>query len=229
MTTAIQQLVSQSNTEFQAELKEKNDVLDKTNAALRESGSSLAEERKRLDELRLRVREKEELQQKIGNLRRGAESLRAELSRHQPPSPIVQDHLPVGEADKGLDLGGRLGYVEQLFPGGMNDPSMALNQDQANFLAVMERAEVLAGRSRAYQQHNTMLADHAKELRVRSNELEERYKKIVSLCTGAEVEKVDELLDGLVQAVISEQKEMADSSELGRVREFLRMVQGNDD
>jgi regulatory protein SWI6 len=226
---AIQQLVSQSNNEFQAELKEKNEILDKTNAALRESGTSLAEERKRLEELRLRVREKEELQQKIANLRRGASSIRVELARNQPQSTIVQDYVPVGEADKGLDLGGRLAYVEQLFPGGMTDPSMPLSQDQANFLANMERAEVLAGRAKVYQQHNSALAEHAKELRVRSHELEERYKKIVSLCTGADPEKVDELLDGLVQAVISEQKEMADSSELGRVRDFLRMVQGNDD
>ena len=136
--------------------------------------------------------------------------------------------MAVGEADKGLDFAGRLGYVEQLFPGGMTDPSMSLTQDQANFLAVLERAEVLAGRAKAYQQHNNMLEGRSKDLKVRSIELEERYKKIVSLCTGAEVEKVDELLDGLVQAVISEQKEMADSSELGRVREFLRLVQGND-
>jgi regulatory protein SWI6 len=220
-------LVSQSNADFQAELKEKNEILDKTNAALKESGSSLAEERKRLEELRARTREKEELQQKINNLRRGADALRGELAQSQSQSPVLQGQVAVGEADKGLDFNGRLGYVEQLFPGGMTDPSMSLAQDQANLLAILERAEVLAGRTRAYQQHNAMLDGQAKELKVRSIELEERYKKIVSLCTGAEVEKVDELLDGLVQAVISEQKEMADSSELGRVREFLRMVQGS--
>lgn len=225
---AIRQLVSQSNADFQAELKEKTEILDKTNAALKESGSSLAEERKRLEDLRARTREKEELQQKISNLRRSAESLRADISHSQPQSPVLQDQVAIGEADKGLDFGGRLGYIEQLFPGGMADPSMSLTQDQANFLAIMERTEVLAGRAKAYQQHNNMLDNHAKDLKVRSNELEERYKNIVSLCTGAEVESVDELLDGLVQAVISEQKEMVDSSELGRVREFLRMVQGND-
>ena len=136
--------------------------------------------------------------------------------------------MPIGEADKGLDFSGQLGFIEQLFPAGMSDPSMSLTQDQANFLAVLERAEVVAGRAKAYQQHNAMLDNQAKDLKVRSSDLEERYKKIVSLCTGAQVEKVDELLDGLVQAVISEQKEMADSSELGRVREFLRMVQGTE-
>lgn len=228
MTAAIRQMVSQSNADFQAELKEKSEILDKTNAALKESGSSLAEERKRLDDLRTRTREKEELQQKISNLRHGAESLRADISQSQPQSPVLQDQVAIGEADKGLDFGGRLGYIEQLFPGGMADPSMSLTQDQANFLAIMERTEVLAGRAKAYQQHNNLLDNHAKDLKVRSNELEERYKKIVSLCTGAEVERVDELLDGLVQAVISEQKEMTDSSELGRVREFLRLVQGSD-
>ena len=46
-------------------------------------------------------------------------------------------------------------------------------------------------------------------------------------CTGADEEKVDELLDNLVQAVISEQKEIASNSQLPRVREFLRLVQGS--
>ena len=225
---AIRQLVSQSNADFHAELKEKNEILDKTNAALKESGLSLTEERKRLEDLRARTREREELQQKLSNHRRAAESLRGELSLGQPQNPGLKDQVSIGEADKGLDFAGQLGYIDQLFPGGMNDPSMSLTQDQASFLAMLERSEVLAGRTKAYQQHNSMLEGHARELKVRSNELEERYKKIVSLCTGAEVEKVDELLDGLVQAVISEQKEIGDGSELGRVREFLRLVQGND-
>ena len=221
---AIQQMLTQSDADFQAELKEKNETLDKTNAALKESGSSLAEERKRLDELRSRRRKKDELTQKISNLRRGAEALRSEMAKSQPSSPVIKDHVAVGEADKGLDFGGQIGMVDHLFPGGMADPSRPLDQDQVNLLSVLERSEVLSGRAKAYQIHNQGLENHAQELKARSSELEERYKKIVSLCTGADVERVDELLDGLVQAVISEQKEMGGDNELGRVRDFLRMV-----
>jgi hypothetical protein len=207
-------------------MKEKKDALDKTNAALKESGASLAEERRRLEEARSKVREKEELEQKINNLRQAAARLRAELSETDPPTRI-QESVAVGEADKGLDLDGQLPMVAQLFPDGETDPNnLALTQEQANFLACLERAEVLSGRAKVYQRHNQQLEQVAKTLKARSAELEERYKKIVSLCTGADEDKVDGLLDNLVQAVISEQKEMSNNSQLGRVREFLRMVQG---
>lgn len=209
-------------------MKEKKEILDKTNAALKESGASLADERRRLDDARAKVREKEELEQKINNLRQAAAKLRDELSAMDPPARI-QDNIAVGEADKGLDLEGQLPMVAQLFPDGETDPnSLALTPEQANFLAFLERAEVLSGRVKVYQRRNQQFEQKTKTLKARSAELEERYKKIVSLCTGADEDKVDGLLDNLVQAVISEQKEMSNNSQLGRVREFLRMVQGGE-
>ena len=217
--------MSQSEADFAAEMKEKKDVLDKTNAALKESGSSLAEERRRLDEAQAKVREKEELEQKINNLRQASAKLRTELNQSQMDAPI-QESVAVGQADKGLDLDGQLPMVAQLFPDGETDP-MTMTQEQAHFLSCLERSEVLSGRAKVYQRHNQQLEQMAKTLKARSAELEERYKKIVSLCTGADEDKVDELLDHLVQAVISEQKEMSGNSQLGRVREFLRMVQGS--
>lgn len=210
-------------------MKEKKESLDKTNAALKESGSSLGEERKRLDEVRAAVREKEELEHKVHNLRQAASKLRAELKSEHGVS-AVQHHVVIGEADKGLDLGGQLGIVAQLFPEGIADSSqVTVDQDAGNFLSCLEHGEVLAGRAKVYQQHNAELEQTAKQLKARSAELEERYKKIVSLCTGAAEHKVDELLDNLVQAVISEQKEMGSDDQLARVREFLRLVQGSGD
>lgn len=206
-------------------MKEKKETFDKTNAALKESGSSLAEERRRLDEVKGKVREKDELEQKVSNLQQATLKLRSELQQGETTTPIQND-VPVGNADKGLDLDGRLALVAQLFPEELGDPStMALGQDQANVLGVLERGEVLSGRSRAYQGHNQQLEQVARTLKARSVELEERYRKMVTLCTGANPDQVDDLLDGLVQAVISEQKD--NNLELGKVRKFLRMVQGS--
>jgi phage shock protein A len=205
-------------------MKEKQEVLDKTNAALRESSSSLKEERARLERLKRKVREKEELEHKIKNHQQAQDSLRQEMHLSSPVGPPQQTNI--GEADKGLDHNGQLHHIEQVFGGGGYDPSMPLAQDQINFLAGMERAEVLIGRVNAYRSHNSKLEQQARELRAMSQELEEKYKKITVLCTGADADKVDELLDSLVQAVISEQRDMGDGAELGRVRDFLRLVQG---
>lgn len=217
-------MLSQSTADFQAEMKEKQEVLDKTNAALRESSSSLKEERARLERLKARVREQEELEHKIKNHRRAQASLHQDMQLSSPAGP---QQTSVGEADKGLDHDGQLPLMEQVFGGGVHDPSLPLTQDQINFLSGMERAEVLVGRVNAYREHNSRLEQHARELRAKSSSLEDKYKKIIVLCTGADPEKVDELLDNLVQAVVSEQKDMGDGSELGRVRDFLRLVQGS--
>ena len=216
-------IFAQADADFQSEIKEKDDILNKTNAALKESGSSLIEEKKRLDELTQRAQAKEELEQKIKNLRRFTQELRDQISS----TSKVQDNVQVGEADKGLDLDGRIHKVDQLFPGGVQDLGNNLNQEQITLLTSLERAEVLTGRVQAYQTHNALLENEARGLRGRSKELEEKYRKIISLCTGTPEERVDDLLEQLVQAVISEQKDMASSVDLTRVRDFLRMVQHN--
>lgn len=215
-------MLEKSHADFQKEMKEKQEALDKTHAALRESSATLKEEKARLERLRARAREQEELEQKIKNHRRVQVALQKEI---KPSSPVGAEPVLIGEADKGLDHDGRLQHMDQVFLGGAHDPGMPLSQEQVNLIAGMERAPVLAGRVNAYREHNAKLEQQARELRARSSELEEKYRKIIVLCTGADESHVDELLDNLVQAVISEQKEMGDGNELSRVRNFLRMVQ----
>lgn len=163
------------------------------------------------------------------------------MKSHSKPGVVVQ----VGEADKGLDFDGALAQISAQFPGFTNDDqfnpettnfsSLPLDISQTQVLAQLETAPVLQGRIKAYRQHNLMLENQSKGLKSRSSELEDRYKKIVSLCTGAEETKVDELLDSLVQAVVSEQKDGVGATgpgamggELARVREFLRLVKGTE-
>lgn len=215
---------AEADAQFQAEIKEKDEVLNKTNAALKESGSSLLEEKKKLDALMVKAREKEELEQKIKNLQRFNEGIRSQLSA----TSQVQENVQIGEADKGLDLDGQISRVDILFPAGVNDLGSTLTQEQIQLLTSLERAEVLTGRVQAYQTHNALLDNEARGLKGRSSELEEKYRKIISLCTGTPEERVDDLLDGLVQAVISEQKDMVSSMDLSRVRDFLHLVQHSD-
>lgn len=215
---------AEADAQFQAEIKEKDEALNKTNAALKESGSSLLDEKKKLDSLTVKAREKEELEQKVKNLQKFNEGVRSQIS----VTSQVQEHVQIGEADKGLDLDGKIGKIDELFPAGANDLGSTLTQEQIQLLTSLERAEVLTGRVQAYQTHNALLDNETRGLKGRSSELEEKYRKIISLCTGTPEERVDDLLDGLVQAVISEQKDMASSVDLSRVRDFLHLVQHSD-
>ena len=218
-------MLNASDLDFSTELREKQELLDNTNRALKDSSNALVEERRQLEELQAKAREKDELKQKIQNLKRSANELRSEISQGEPELNGVMDNVSVGEADKGLDFDGRQEEIPHVFPNGDPSPREMLTQEQVAFLSSLdlERAEVLSGRVKAYQRHNQGLEQRTRELKSKSRELEERYKKIVSLCTKVDVKSVDQVLDSLLQAVVSEQKE---NVELGRVREFLRMVQG---
>lgn len=226
---AIRDIFTTSEVDFATELREKQEDLDQTNLRLKDAGASLADERRALEDLQCRSHEKHELEQKIANLSRSNSELRDQLSqsRGQGTSGMTAN-VAIGEADRGLDFDGQLAMIEQLFPNGAEDVDAAnghLSEEQRMLLTSLERADVLRGRVKAYQDHNDRSERQAQELKSRSHELEERYRKIVSICTGVEVDKVDGMLGNLVQAVVSEQKE---NMELGKVREFLRLVQGSE-
>lgn len=225
---AIREVLTASEADFATELREKQETLDTTNLALKDAGTELAEERRRLQDLQAKVRQKQELEQKIANLKRSNSELKGQLS--QPNGQIangVAENVAIGEADRGLDFDGLLTSIEQIFPDGEEDvdPNGPLLAEQRAFLSSLERVDVLGGRIKAYQQHNAGLESQAKQLKIMSEELEERYRQIVSICTGVEVSKVDAMVGNLVQAVMSEQKE---DVELDKVREFLRLVQGTE-
>ena len=198
-------------------------MLDNKSRELKDVSNALVDERRRLEELQAKQREKEELLQKISNLQRSAAELRESLPLDSGEQAMIS--VAIGEADKGLDFDGQLAKLKALFQHPDMGPHIPFTQEQVAVLSTLERVDVLSGRVKAYMDHNETLEWKSKELKGKSAELEERYKKIVSLCTKVEPENVDNVLDSLLQAVVSEQKE---NVELGRVRQFLRMVHGDD-
>ena len=74
-----------------------------------------------------------------------------------------------------------------------------------------------------YTQNNQSLAQRRRLLKEKDGQLEVMYRKVVSLCTKVDEDRVDSVLEGLVQALDSDP---LDGVEVGRVREFLRKVEG---
>ena len=167
------------------------------------------------------------MNEKIANLQGFIAEIKAQIpqSNGQVVNGVTEN-VAIGEADRGLTFDERLGSIDQLFPDLANtDLNGTLTTEQQAFLSSLERPAVLQGRVKAYQQHNADLEKQAQRFRNTSQDLEERYRKIVSRCTQVEVDKVDEKFDSLLEAVESEQK---DRLELGKVRQFLQKVQGSD-
>ena len=203
-------------------LKIRTEQIDRLNEQLREFSALQKADLERLQELKDRVKLREERQAKVANLKRALEDRRAS-----------------GTARKGKNK--RSTATEEADP----EPSWLVDESTHDILA-LETADgsptdaqrqliehslpsqpSAAARLNAYLQHNALLRQQADELKTRSSEVEALYRKVVSLCTGVEEGRVEGCLAGLVAAVESERGCFGEGEvEVGRVRSFLRRVEG---
>ncbi|KAF2402022.1 apses-domain-containing protein [Trichodelitschia bisporula] len=103
-------------------------------------------------------------------------------------------------------------------------PPLRIGDADAEFAAPEEGAQNPAQLQAwvfGYNALNSRLAAHLTTLRARDSELEGKYRKVIALCTGVPEEHVDGVIWQLVLAVESEGEH-----DVGRVREFLRRVEG---
>lgn len=219
---AIRTLLSETESSFRSEIQAKQSLIDQTHTKLRETTSLLNEERRRLAELQRKSDDRKALRKRIANLRRANDQQRAYLSNtngRPATSPAeIRPDIKVGEADAGLDIDTTILPPSHDY----NQPLQILAQ-QRDYLATLPPTAVLKARTTAYQKNNARLEAQAKNLQEQSSELETQLRKLVCLCLSLEEGQLDQLTAGLHTAVQSEGGEDVD---LGRVREFLRRVEG---
>lgn len=101
----------------------------------------------------------------------------------------------------------------------LQNTSQPMDADLA-LLKSLPPVSVLQARIAAYKANSEQLKRTANTLHDRSTDLEEKFRRVVALCTSVPVEEVDHVLDGLVQAVESDPTEV----DTARVSSFLRKV-----
>lgn len=163
--------------------------------------------------------ERKLLRQKRANLRRANEDLRQELASGSGNASQLdlRTDIKIGEADAGLEV--EPGQLPESETGQL----LKIVPAQSEYLASLPPTEVLLARVAAYGRNNGRLETQSKSLQSRSSELEGQLRRVVAICTGVSEENVDGMVEGLVAAVESERGE---DVEVGRVREFLRRVEG---
>lgn len=175
----------------------------------------------KLHALQRRLRDRADRQQRLLNLRRAVDDLKARAAA-RGASDAGARGVKVGDADAAFAV------PQDALAGGEAVVSLEqeLEQQQQQYaqLAALPGARLLAARLRAYAANNAALRERAAALKARNGELEAQYRKVVSLCTGVEEGRVEETLGQLLAAVESEGG--GGDVEVGRVREFLRKVDG---
>ncbi|KAK4973065.1 transcriptional regulator swi6 [Elasticomyces elasticus] len=195
-------------------LRLRTEQIDRLNAQIREFSAMQQADLERLREVKERVKVRGARRDRIEGLKRAIQERKGARSANKKrPAELDTTWLEAEDAEEILETN----TPEDLSP----------TPAQRAFLAThhVPSPKSLQARVNAYLTHNASLQGQADELKGRSREIEDLYRRVVSLCTGVEEGMVVESLPALVAAVESERGGVREE-EAGRVREFLRRVDG---
>lgn len=226
--------------QFTQEARLKQDNIDSTNEMIAQLSAMQRQEQERLDQLRDRLRTRQDRAKRIANLKRWLEPQRHNLAISTGSDP--REKRQVGYADSegaGVFIDAQALPAELLAAGdhliskSSDGPAYistplpvdlsGIARQQTDMLNSLPPAPTLLHRLEAYTQNNRNLADRSAMLKEKDGQREVMYRKVVSLCTKVDEDRIDSVLEGLVQALDSDP---LDGVEVSRVREFLRKVEG---
>ena len=213
--TSMTTMLTQSLTSHKDHIRARTEEIDLLNAKIQEFSATQKQDLEHVQELRERVRLRDERKAKIANLKRSiAEKRERRKASRSPPSTEETDPSWLNESSQEL--------VSFYSPSDPDSPNALQRQFVNNTLP---SPRTLRAHLNAATAHTDNLKNQANELKSRSADVEAMYRKVVSLCTGVEEDKVEESLPALVAAVESEKGALG-QQEVGRVRDFLRRVDG---
>ncbi|KAI8941485.1 hypothetical protein NX059_002702 [Plenodomus lindquistii] len=240
-------ILQSASMQFTQEARLKQDSIDRTNDLITQLSGQQKQEQQRLETLRGRLRTRQDRAKRISNLKRWLEPQRHMLAVNAGATDlhekrrigyadlegagliINEDDLPYELRQAGDHLGRHASdgpsYLSTPLPIDPSSLTQILHQPQYRdyLLQSLPPAHVLRQRLDTYINTNGSLLNRSRILKEKDGQLEQMYRKVVSLCTKVEEGRIEECLEGLVAALDSEEGE---GVEVGRVREFLRKVEG---
>ena len=187
-------MIQTLGNDFQAEIKTKQDALDVTQAHLRAATRELSEQRRQIQQWQARCGELDQTAQRMRNLERALvdEDVfdwtgRTELDGSDAGARAGPAFQARGEDPMGL--GGALDMPANLDV----DPTVPMG-DSAATLVRLRRMKAWYGRV------DQLLETRMRSLQGASAEKEFQCKKIVALCTGVPIDKVEEVSPSAVWA-----------------------------
>lgn len=197
---SIQDLLSNTNEEYENVIHSKRAEINNLNKELRDAtivtannrliAKNIAGKMALVDTMKLQMMN---INDKMQMLKKGLGSLGDE-DVFNPEWEVDPSSFEKYDADEPFiirEIYDRLAKGEQVEP-------------TAELMQSLPPLEVLRARLKAYEEVNSNLEKELENL-VDYGELTAQFKKVVSSCTGVDINEVDELLDGLLEAVEGQQ------------------------
>ncbi|KZP25560.1 apses-domain-containing protein [Athelia psychrophila] len=212
----ITSMIQGLSTEFNTEVKSKQDSLDVTQAHLRAATRELSEQRKQIQAWQIRCAELDQVNQRVRNLEKALAEEdgfdwtgRTDLSGNDAGKSAGPAFQWRGQSSTMVSLAGSIDLSYNVEP----DPPLP-TADSLQSLIKLRRMQLWHSRM------EELMLQRLKSLQGASAEKEYQCKKIVALCTGITIDKVEEMLENLVIAVESESQIV----DIGRVSGFMQKV-----
>ncbi|KAH6629314.1 apses transcription factor-like protein [Boeremia exigua] len=230
-------ILQSASMQFTQEARLKQDLIDQTNSTISTLSSLQKSEQHRLETLRTRLRQRQDRAKRIANLQRWLEPQRHMLAATNAATDLDQKRevgyadaegagLLVQESDLPEDVRNEGEHLIRQASGGASYLSTPLSIPPTATLSPNLSSiptNVLRQRIEVYCQSNAALLQRSRQLKDKDGQLEAMFRQVVCLCTNVQEDRIDEVLPSLVAALDSDP---LDGVEVGRVREFLRKVEG---
>lgn len=186
---SIQDLLTNTNNEYDMILNNKREQIANLNKALHGSTIVTANNRYILKTIAEKLADLDNIKLQMANINDKLQSSKQEIPELKDEN---YDDAKSFDADEPF-------IIKPLYNKIVNDESVD-DLKTEEFIESLQPASILQARIAAYKQVNSQLETELDTL-LNYSELTSKFKKIVSICTGVDINEVDEYLDGLLEAV----------------------------
>ncbi|CUM68391.1 uncharacterized protein PRCAT00006114001 [Priceomyces carsonii] len=184
---SIQDLLSNTNVEYESIINAKKQQINQLNKSLRDSTMTTANNRFLARKVGERLVHLDNLKLQIANI-----TDKLQLSRRED---VALDQEVDGEFNADEPF-----IIQPLFDKLSNDEDPNSLRNDEEFLKSLPSVGILKARIKSYKELNNSIETEISHL-MDYSKLTSKFKKVVGICTGVDINDVDELLDGLLEAV----------------------------
>lgn len=195
---SIQDLLENTNTEYEEVIHTKKKEINSLNKELRDATIITANNRFIAKKIMEKVSLVDTMKLQMTNINDKVQMLKKDLNSTEGAELEDEDpeHATLVKFDADEPF-----IIRPIYDQLVNNADA---EPEPTDLELLPSAEVLKARLKAYNEVNSNLQLELDKLRDYSV-LTAKFKKVVSFCTGVDINEVDELLDGLLEAVESQQ------------------------
>ncbi|CEP64324.1 transcriptional regulator SWI6 LALA0_S11e01530g [Lachancea lanzarotensis] len=225
----IQSLVNTISQDYEMEIKQHKEQLSKLHTDLDSQRQILAASREKLSQARQLREEHTQLTEQISNIEQAIVQEDADFRKVSGELGIDDESLEMAEFD--ADEPFRIDFIYEFlekklqneFSGNFEEFSKNVTVDDLLKSLMQENSgqeesippeALLRARITAYEKNEHNLNESLRSLREKQARLEGRFRRILSLCLKVEGDKIDGMLDGLLQAISSEDPDDIDTNEM---------------